>query len=107
MIFQILQKIFSKPLFYRGGFKSSMDIQEASLILGCRRVADKEKIMKRYRDVMKMNHPDMGGSLYIASKINEAKQILLRSKNICLPCYSISYYNHKSLGNIVCIPLSK
>ena len=80
MIFRILQKIFSRTLFYRGGFKSSMDIQEASLILGCRRVADKEKIMKRYRDLMKMNHPDMGGSLYLAAKINEAKQILLFTK---------------------------
>ena len=31
MIFRILQKIFSRPLFYRGGFKSSMDIQEACI----------------------------------------------------------------------------
>jgi len=38
--------------------------------------ASKDRVMKRYRSLMKLNHPDLGGSPFISSKINEAKEML-------------------------------
>ena len=57
-----------------------MDIQEAALILGCREISTKEVINKRFNALMKCNHPDKGGSPFIASKINEAKTVLMKGK---------------------------
>lgn len=39
-----------------------------------------EKIKEAHRRVMVANHPDAGGSHYLASKINEAKDILMNKR---------------------------
>ncbi|KIY67271.1 hypothetical protein CYLTODRAFT_353540 [Cylindrobasidium torrendii FP15055 ss-10] len=60
-----------------GGFKSKMDKREALQILGLKdgpRLATKLK--DAHRQIMLSNHPDRGGSPYLASKINEAKDLL-------------------------------
>eukprot|EP00898_Chlorokybus_atmophyticus_P002055 jgi/Chlat1/2850/Chrsp194S00787 len=64
--------------FYEGGFLPVMTRREASLILGVREATDAERIKAAHRRVMVANHPDAGGSDYLASKINEAKDKLLR-----------------------------
>ncbi|KAL6526066.1 hypothetical protein OROHE_015590 [Orobanche hederae] len=63
--------------FYEGGFQPKMTSREAALILGVRDSTRIDKIREAHRRVMVANHPDAGGSHYIASKINEAKEILL------------------------------
>ena len=60
----------------RGGFESNMSRREASLILGVRENVTKEKLKDAHRKIMLANHPDRGGSPYIASKVNEAKEML-------------------------------
>lgn len=66
--------------FYEGGFQQAMTRREAALILGVREKAAIEKIKEAHRRVMVANHPDAGGSHYLASKINEAKEILTGTK---------------------------
>ncbi|KAG6401407.1 hypothetical protein SASPL_138263 [Salvia splendens] len=51
--------------------------REASLILGVRESTPPDKVREAHRKVMVANHPDAGGSHYLASKINEAKDVLL------------------------------
>ncbi|KAF5204837.1 Mitochondrial import inner membrane translocase subunit tim14 [Thalictrum thalictroides] len=64
--------------FYQGGFEKVMTKREAALILGVRERSDMEKIKQAYKRVMLANHPDAGGSPFLARKINEAKDLLLR-----------------------------
>jgi DnaJ family protein C protein 19 len=63
--------------FYPGGFEREMTRREAALILGVRERAAFDKIKEAHKRVMVANHPDAGGSHYIASKINEAKDMLM------------------------------
>ncbi|XP_030454889.2 mitochondrial import inner membrane translocase subunit TIM14-3-like [Syzygium oleosum] len=63
--------------FYPGGFQPVMTRREAALILGVREHAVMEKIKEAHRRVMVANHPDAGGSHYLASKVNEAKDVLM------------------------------
>ncbi|KAI4349190.1 hypothetical protein L6164_009814 [Bauhinia variegata] len=63
--------------FYEGGFQPTMTKREAALILGVRESTQVEKIKEAHRRVMVANHPDAGGSHYLASKVNEAKDMLL------------------------------
>ncbi|KAG2495804.1 hypothetical protein HYH03_006046 [Edaphochlamys debaryana] len=66
--------------YYKGGFLPEMTKREASLILGVRESAGEERIKDAHRRIMVANHPDSGGSSYVAAKVNEAKDVLLGKK---------------------------
>eukprot|EP01083_Nonionella_stella_P305460 1065686_1 len=74
-------KTFTGYVPYGGDFKEPMDIQEAALILGCRETSSKDLISKRFKTLMKNNHPDQGGSAYLASKLNDAKTVLIKGNH--------------------------
>ncbi|XP_014254340.1 mitochondrial import inner membrane translocase subunit TIM14 isoform X2 [Cimex lectularius] len=71
---------FAGSKYYKGGFDSKMSKREASLILGISPSANKLKIKEAHKRIMALNHPDRGGSPYIAAKINEAKDHLESNK---------------------------
>ncbi|KAF8440440.1 hypothetical protein L210DRAFT_3612335 [Boletus edulis BED1] len=72
----ILGKVAAEQ-WVKGGFKAKMDRKEAIAILGLKDGPTlRNKMKDAHRHVMLANHPDRGGSPYLASKINEAKELL-------------------------------
>ena len=67
---------------YGGGRESArgrgMSVDEAYLVLGLNRGATRDEIQAAHRNLMKRFHPDQGGSTYLASQVNEAKDVLLK-----------------------------
>lgn len=70
----------SQDTWQQGGFvdKGKMTEAEAYRILGLQPGVSEQDIIEAHRKLMQKNHPDHGGSDYLASKINLAKKTLLK-----------------------------
>ena len=58
----------------------AMTREEALRILGLGEDASEQEIRSAYKQLMQKLHPDLGGSDYLASVVNRAKEILLAGK---------------------------
>ncbi|QGR03004.1 molecular chaperone DnaJ [Ehrlichia ruminantium] len=77
-----LNRIISETNAYTNtgntGSSSKLSRQEALEILGLKNNVTHEQINAAYHKLMKSMHPDRGGSPYLAQKLNEARDTLLK-----------------------------
>ena len=62
------------------GTPKPMTRDEALDVLGLQKGADETAIKDAYKKLMKKVHPDQEGSEWMAAKLNEAKDLLLKKK---------------------------
>jgi hypothetical protein len=58
--------------------RNAMSREEALSVLGLKEGASVEDVRAAHRRLIVQTHPDKGGTNYLAAKINEAKDVLLR-----------------------------
>merc|ERR1712018_919478 len=71
-----LVQSWEKGKYYHGGFEGKMTRTEAFRILGISSNSSQKTINAQHKKIMLLNHPDRGGSPYMAAKINEAKDLV-------------------------------
>lgn len=72
----VLEKDIAADRYFAGGFEPTMTKKEAMLILNIKSLDDVPTIKNNYKKLLMANHPDKGGSIYLAQKINQAKVVV-------------------------------
>ena len=62
----------------RGTETHAMNVDEAYRVLELNSTATREDVFAAHRNLIARTHPDQGGSTYLASQVNEAKDVLLK-----------------------------
>ena len=62
---------------YRENTSNQMTTEEARQILGVKPNSSKDEILSAFKKLMLINHPDKGGTEYLAAKIIQAKKTLI------------------------------
>merc|ERR1712046_313797 len=75
-----LSKKFAWQSKYPGGFSNQLTRREAFLVLGLREGSNRNKVREAHKKLMIANHPDSGGSPFLAAKVNEAKDFILSGR---------------------------
>ena len=75
-VIDFVRKYFSSSYRKRKN-NNMMSRKEALKILGLPDDATKKEILDSYHSLIKKNHPDLGGSDWITSQLNKAKETLL------------------------------
>jgi DnaJ-domain-containing protein 1 len=61
------------------GTNGAMTVAQAAAVLGISPGADEAEIVAAHRRLITANHPDKGGTDYLAQQINEARAVLTRA----------------------------
>lgn len=59
--------------------QQAMTRQKAAEVLGVSQQASEEEIRAAHKTLMKRNHPDHGGSPYLAQLLNQARDVMLNN----------------------------
>merc|ERR1712012_376001 len=76
--FQKLEQAWNNSKYYKGGFEGKMTRAEAFRVLGLSSSSPLKVVNAQHKKIMLLNHPDRGGSPYLAAKINEAKDVITK-----------------------------
>jgi DnaJ family protein C protein 19 len=68
--------ILEMPYVYKTTSLVISGIRLTRLTSRSERGVTKELLRKKHRSLMLLNHPDRGGSPYLATKVNEAKELI-------------------------------
>ncbi len=58
--------------------KTALSKSEAASVLGVDETADSDAVKSAHKKLIAQLHPDKGGTDYLAAKINEAREVMLR-----------------------------
>jgi hypothetical protein len=62
------------------GTGAGMTEDEAYQVLGLEKGASLDAIHRSHRELMKKIHPDQGGTTYLATRVNQARDVLLKAQ---------------------------
>jgi hypothetical protein len=82
--------------YYAGGFEAKMTRREAAQVLGIRESADAKRIKAAHRKILIANHPDKGGSPYMAAKVTPKNSATLVLTRMVSPIATYAQVQHKT-----------